>query len=241
MDIEGALTDLSALARGDVVVLHGCCHNPTGADPAPEEWAALAQALGRAGALPLVDLAYLGFGDGLEADAAATRMLAAELPEALVAVSGSKSFGLYRDRAGLLLAVTGTAQTRAAAQSVLAHLNRVTCSFPPDHGARVVTEILSDPALEAAWREELEGMRVRITELRGALARALGRTTNSDRFAPLALHRGMFSRLPLGPGAVAALRERHGIYLVGDGRMNVAGLGEAQVTALAEAVAAEGI
>ncbi len=236
-DRDGALADLSQLASGDVVVLHGCCHNPTGADPDESDWTALEDVIGRSGAVPLIDLAYLGFGDGIDADARATRRLVSALPEAFVAVSGSKSFGLYRDRAGMLLAVAANEAAAKTAQGALAHLNRVAYSFPPDHAGRIVTEILGTPDLEAAWLEELDRMRGRIQRLRSDLATALARTTNSDRFDAVARQRGMFSRLPLAPEAVADLRERHGVYMVGDGRINLAGLSEPQIPALAAAIA----
>ncbi len=237
VDLDGLLADLTELRRDDVVVLHGCCHNPTGADPDAAGWDAIAEAIGRAGAVPLVDLAYLGFGDGIDTDAAATRLLAGRLPVTLVAVSGSKSFGLYRDRAGTLLATTPTETVHDALQSVLSALNRAAYSFPPDHPGRVVTEILTVPLLEAEWRDELEAMRVRIVRLRGLLAAELRRATNSECFDSLVRQKGMFSRLPLPPEMVAALRERDAIYMVGDGRINLAGLSEAGVAPLAAAVA----
>src|SRR5690606_8176938 len=135
VDIEGMLADLAQARQGGLVLLHGCCHNPTGANPTPEEWQAIAAVLEKTGALPLVDLAYQGFGDGLEEDAYATRLLAARLPQVLVAASCSKNFGIYRERAGILLALAPDAATRDLAQGAMAYLNRQTFSFPPDHGA----------------------------------------------------------------------------------------------------------
>lgn len=236
VDAEGMLADLAGAGPRDAVLLHGCCHNPTGADPEPATWAALADLLRERGALPFVDLAYLGFGLGLDLDAAATRMLAGG-GECLVAVSCSKNFGIYRERTGLLMAVAGDEATARVAQSNLAHLNRQNYSFPPDHGARVVSTILGDEALRADWMAELEDTRARMIALREALVAELRRATNSGRFDALLSHRGMFSRLGLSPAQVEALRHDHGIYMVGDSRINVAGLSEATIPVLAAAVA----
>ena len=150
VDLEGMLADLGQVAAGDVVLLHGCCHNPTGANLNLVEWAAVAELLASKGAVPLIDLAYQGFGDGLEADAAPTRLLAARCPEVLIAASCSKNFGIYRERTGLLIGLGSSAQ-RGLIQGNLAFLNRQNYSFPPDHGARLVTMILEDPALTAVW------------------------------------------------------------------------------------------
>ena len=240
-DPAAMLGDLSATGPGDVVLLHGCCHNPTGADLALPDWQALAELLSRTGATPLIDLAYLGFGDGIEADAAGTRLLAAALPETLIAASCSKNFGLYRERAGILLTVTPDAASRARVQQNLAALNRVNFSFPPDHGARLVSMILADPALRADWQHELDEMREGIAALRRQLAAALRERSGSDRFGFLAENRGMFSRLGASPAQVEVLRRDHGIYMVGDSRMNLAGLTPQDVPRLAEAILAAGI
>jgi aromatic-amino-acid transaminase len=237
IDVEGMLEDLGRARAGDVVVLHGCCHNPTGADPDADLWAELATLAERAGLMPLVDLAYQGFGTGLDADAAGTRLLAARLPEVLIAASCSKNFGVYRERTGILVAVAPDAATAALAQGNLAHLNRQNYSFPPDHGARVVQTVLDTPDLRADWEAELDGVRETVIGLREQLAGELRQRTNSDRFDFLARQNGMFSRLGLDSGAVTALRETHGIYLVGDSRMNVAGLNAGTVPILAAAIA----
>ena len=159
VDFSGMLADLGGVKPGDVVVLHGCCHNPTGANPTAEQWAEITALLKAKGAIPFIDLAYQGFGDGLEADAAATRMIAGAVDECLIAVSCSKNFGIYRERAGLIMAITAEPGQRHNAQGTLAFLNRQNYSFPPDHGARVVTTILNDPLLKADWMEELEQVR----------------------------------------------------------------------------------
>ena len=220
VDVEGMLEDLAAARPGDVVLVHGCCHNPTGADPAPEDWERIAGAIEATGATAMVDLAYQGFGEGLDADAAPARLLAARLPEVLIAASCSKNFGIYRERTGALIAVSGSA---GLAQEAMAALNRLNYSFPPDHGARIVQTILGDEALAADWRAELDEVRGHMIGLREALAAELRQRTNSDRFDFLARHRGMFSRLGTTPEQVERLRAEHGIYMVGDGRINVAG------------------
>jgi aromatic-amino-acid transaminase len=234
LDADGMLADLGRVAPGDVVLLHGCCHNPTGANPSAALWAEMADVLTARGAVPFIDLAYQGFGDGLTADAEATRMLAARFPEVLIAASCSKNFGIYRERTGVLIALGGD---RATTQGNLAWLNRQNYSFPPDHGARLVTMILNDPTLRADWMAELEEVRRNMLTLRQSLADALRRATNSDRFDFVAHHRGMFSRLGLTGAQVNLLRDDHGIYMVGDSRINIAGLNAATIPVLAAAVA----
>ena len=234
IDRAGMMADLAGAGRGDLILLHGCCHNPTGADLLPDDWQEIAALCARTGAIPFVDMAYQGFGAGLEADAAGVRLLAAGLPEVLIAASCSKNFGLYRERVGTVLIVT---EAKAAAEGVLAGMNRQNFAFPPDHGARVVQEILGDEALGALWRGELEGMRRAMEGNRRALAVALRAATGSDRFGFLAAHRGMFSLIGATPAQVDRLREDHGIYLVGDGRMNVAGLTPETIPRVARALA----
>ncbi|EAQ03831.1 aspartate aminotransferase [Pseudooceanicola batsensis HTCC2597] len=237
IDIEGMIADLAAAEPGDVVVLHGCCHNPTGADPTAAQWHDIVEALRTSRATVLIDLAYLGFGEGLDADAAATRLVARQLPEVIVAVSCSKNFGLYRDRAGVVLVLSETGAHRDVVQGNLATLNRLAYSFPADHGAKVAETILNDPALHASWTEELGQMRGRINELRRSLADALRSETGSDRFAFLASQNGMFSRLAVPPEDIRRLREEKAIYLIGDGRLNVAGLNAEDIPRLARAIA----
>ena len=236
VDFAGLLADLAGVRAGDVVLLHGCCHNPTGANLTLPEWQQLADLLEARGALPFVDLAYQGFGDGLEADCAPTRMIAARFPEVLIAASCSKNFGIYRERTGILIAVTAPAR-RAVVQANLAFLNRQNYSFPPDHGARVVTTILEDAGLAADWRAELEEIRLSMLGLRRSLADALRLATNSDRYDFIARHRGMFSRLGLSEAQVETLRLADGIYMVSDSRINIAGLNARSVPILAAAIA----
>ena len=241
VDVPGMLTDLAQVAPGDVVLLHGCCHNPTGANPTADQWAEVITLLKSRGAVPLVDLAYQGFGDGLDTDAQATRAVAAAFDECLIATSCSKNFGIYRERTGLLMAISRDAGQTKVTQGTLAFLNRQNYSFPPDHGARVVTMILTDPALRADWEAELEEIRLNMLSLRTALAAELQRLTNTDRFGYLATHRGMFSRLGTTPEVVERLRAEHGIYMVSDSRMNIAGLNATTVPILAKAIIASGV
>ena len=237
VDFPGLIEDFGKVAPGDVVLLHGCCHNPTGANPTTAQWAEMVAVLKARGAIPLVDLAYQGFGDGLEEDAAATRLVADSFPEVPIAASCSKNFGIYRERTGILIAL-GDAARKAVTQGNLNFLNRQNYSFPPDHGARLVTMILEDAALTAEWKAELEEVRLNMLTLRQSLADELRRATNSDRFDFVARHRGMFSRLGLTEAQVNRLREEAGVYMVGDSRINIAGLNAKTVPILAAAIAA---
>ena len=241
VDFAGMMEDLKGVKKGDLVLLHGCCHNPTGANLTAAEWDEVVALLDKTGAVPFVDIAYQGFGDGLEEDGYGTRLLASKLPEVIIAASCSKNFGVYRERTGLLMAIAPEAKSKASAQATLAFLNRQNYSFPPDHGARVVTTILEDDALRADWQAELEDVRAGMLKLRTQLAETLRQRTNSDQFDFIADHRGMFSRLGATPEQVVEMREKYGIYMVGDSRMNIAGLNESTVPVLAEAIVATGV
>jgi aromatic-amino-acid transaminase len=239
VDFEAMMADLAGIGPGDVVLLHGCCHNPTGANLNATQWQSLIAHLQATGATPFIDIAYQGFGDGLEEDAAAVRAVVAALPETIIAASCSKNFGIYRERTGIMMAVSsGDRQT--VIQNNLGHLNRQNYSFPPDHGARVVSMILTDDALRRDWTTELEAVRLGMLDLRQSLADALREASGSDRFGFIAEHRGMFSRLGIAPEKVLQLREDHGIYMVGDSRINIAGLNAKTVPVLAEAIVAVG-
>ena len=241
LDFEGMMTDLAEAKAGDVVLLHGCCHNPTGANPNSSQWQAVVDLLAKTGATPMIDIAYQGFGDGLQEDAAATRLITSSLPETIIAASCSKNFGIYRERTGLLMAVSQDASKHLVTQGTLAYLNRQNFSFPPDHGARLVTMVLTDPDLCEDWKVELEQVRLGMLDLRQQLERELQARAGSDRFSFLAQHRGMFSRLGTTPEMVERLREEHAIYMVGDSRMNIAGLNAQTVPILAQAIIDVGI
>ena len=236
VDFEGMLADIKAIPAGDIVLLHGCCHNPTGANLTSEQEDQIITTLAESGAVPFVDIAYQGFGDGLEKDARFTRKIASQLPECLIAASCSKNFGIYRERTGILMAVSASASLQAITQGNMAFLNRQNFSFPPDHGARLVTMILGDQILRSLWSTELEQTRINMLDLRQQLADELRQRTNSDKFDFLATHRGMFSRLGLSLGTVEILRADFGIYMLGDSRINIAGLNSHTVPILAHAV-----
>ncbi len=238
VDFDGMKADLAGAKPGDVILLHGCCHNPTGANLSPDQWAALTDLIVEHRLVPMIDMAYQGFGDGLDDDAAGVRHMASRVPEMMIAASCSKNFGLYRDRVGVALALSATPEASGVTKANLATLNRLNFSFPPDHGAKVVSIILNDAELRADWMAELEDMRQDMLTLRTGLADALRRETNSDRFDFIADHRGMFSRLGLGPDQVAALRADHGIYMVGDSRVNIAGLPREGLDRIARAMVA---
>ena len=241
VDFAGMQEDLSGLHTGDVVLLHGCCHNPTGANLTLPQWQAVIDAMNDSGAVPMIDIAYQGFGDGLDEDAAATRLVAKSCPETLIAASCSKNFGIYRERTGILMAVAPEGDTRAITQDNLNFLNRQNFSFPPDHGARLVTMILGDAALRGDWQAELEEVRTGMLTLRSQLASELQRRSNSDRFGFVAEHRGMFSLLGASPEQVARMREDFAIYMVGDSRINIAGLNAETVPILAKAMIEVGV
>lgn len=237
VNFEAMMNDLDKIGPEDVVLLHGCCHNPTGANLSLEEWEVLAKHIEARGALPMVDLAYQGFGDGLEKDVAGLRLLAGLVPELLIAASCSKNFGLYRDRVGAALVVSRNADQARITQANLNALNRLNFSFPPDHGAALVALLLGDEELAKDWRDELEAMRLEMLEKRKALAAALRLATNSDRFDFVEAHRGMFSLLGIASETVMAMREEEGIYVVHDSRINIAGLPMDRVNDFAAAIA----
>ncbi|GGX58420.1 aromatic amino acid aminotransferase [Tateyamaria omphalii] len=240
VDFDGMIADLKTAKKGDVILLHGCCHNPTGANLTGPQWDEVIKVLNDTGATPMIDIAYQGFGDGLDADAAGTRAVAAAVPECLIAASCSKNFGIYRERTGILMLVANGTD-KAIAQGTLNFLNRQNYSFPPDHGARLVTMILNDDALRTDWMAELEEMRTGMLDLRERLAKELEQRSGSNRFGFIAQHRGMFSRLGAAPELVVKMREDSGIYMVGDSRMNIAGLNAETVPVLADAIVKAGV
>lgn len=221
---------LSEARSGDILLLHGCCHNPTGTAFSREAWQALASLCNARGLTPFVDLAYQGLGDGLEQDAIGMRSLLEAVSGALVAYSCDKNFGLYRERVGALWIQAPTpALTEVARTNVLA-LSRSLWSMPPDHGAAIVRTILDDPVLAGEWRDELAAMRNRLNEMRTALA------ATHPALAPIARQRGLFSLLPVELDAVTEMRATHGIYMPADARLNIAGLNQANLARFADAL-----
>jgi len=223
---------LEEARAGDIVLVHGCCHNPTGADLDLDQWRALADLVARRGLVPFVDLAYQGLGHGLEADVRGARLLVEAADQALVAHSNDKNFGLYRERTGSLFVKASNPDMAEVVAGNLKVMARTIWSMPPDHGAAIVRIVLDTPDLAADWNAELKEMCARIRSLRSRLA------ASDPRLAYIERQNGMFSILPLGPQAVADLRDNEAIYIAGSGRFNVAGLSDANVDRFAAAVIA---
>ncbi|HEU4650945.1 MAG TPA: aromatic amino acid transaminase [Croceibacterium sp.] len=235
-DLDALKAALAAAGEGDAVLLHGCCHNPTGIDYANAQWDEIAALLAHKPVLPIVDLAYQGLGSGLDDDAYGARKVIATVPEALIAYSCDKNFGLYRDRVGALYIYAQDGEQLGRALSNGHTLARSAWSMPPDHGAAAVRLVLSDKALTARWLDELDQMRSRIRQVRAALGEA-GKAGALD-LTPYARQHGMFAMLPLGKDQIQALREDHGIYMAGSGRINVAGLTVGNLPKFIDALAA---
>jgi len=235
-DADAMFADLWAARAGDVVLLHGCCHNPTGIDMGIEVWQNVAERCAKQGLIPLVDMAYLGLADGLERDAAGLRLMADALGTVLVAASCSKSMGLYCERTGAAMVIGKNGAALRPVGGVLERITRSNYSMPPDHGAAIVAAILGDAALTACWRDELEYMRQRIAGNRRRLDDALAGLGAPVALQNLSRHKGMFSMLPLDAGAMERLRTDHAIYGTQGGRINIAGLAPAQIDRVAGAL-----
>jgi aspartate aminotransferase len=237
IDEAAMLGALGKASPGDVVLLHGACHNPTGVDPSPALWRQIGDLVAERRLLPLVDLAYQGFGNGLADDAAGLLELVRPGAELLVSTSFSKTFSLYAERVGSLIVIAGSAADAAAVQSHVKVAIRVNYSNPPAHGADVVRTILGDEQLRAQWEVELAGMRDRINDNRGALVAALEARSIPGDWGAIAHQRGMFALLGLTSGQVARLKDEHAVYVVGKGRINVAGFTAANLDPFADALA----
>lgn len=238
VDLDALLTGIASMAPGDVICLHACCHNPTGADPAAADWKRIADAVYGGGLLPLLDFAYLGFGDGITEDAVALREFARPGAELFVASSYSKNFGLYSERVGALMVVTGSADVAQTVASQVRSAVRTNYSNPPAHGASVIRTILADAELRAQWEGELAAMRNRINGMRTLLTGSIARRVPDRDFSYIARQRGMFSYSGLTAAQVDALKERFGIYCVRDGRINIAGISSANVDYVCDGIAA---
>ncbi|MFB7112720.1 aromatic amino acid transaminase [Streptomyces sp. NPDC056291] len=224
--------------RGDLLLIQGCCHNPTGTELQAAEWAAVTDAVIAAGVVPFIDVAYYGLGNGLEQDLAGTRYIAERVPETLIAVSAAKAFGLYNERVGLALVLTDPSRARTV-RGTLENIARIVYSQPPHHGAAIVADILGDPVLRANWASELDSMRRRIDRLRaGFLDELAPEVQERPEWQALRSHRGMFTTLPLGREAMVWLREDFAVYGTDGGRLNIAGLPAGRVSDLAAAVSA---
>ena len=231
IDIDGLIAGFDKAERGDAVILQACCHNPLGADFNAAQWEALTEAVNRRGIIPFLDLAYQGFGDGLEQDVAGARYMLARVPNAVIAVSAAKNFGVYRERVGACF-VKAPASARAATQSNLFSLARANYSMPPDHGASCVRVVLSDAGLRQMWADELDEIREHMKKTRATLAAA---RINSIPMHLVAAQKGMFTSLPLSEAQVVRLREEFGVYMTDAARINVAGLPANEVDRFIEA------
>jgi aromatic-amino-acid transaminase len=227
---DSMMSSLATAREGDVVLLHGVCHNPTGADLNAEQWAQVTRVIGERGLLPFVDIAYQGFGRGLDEDSAGLRGLLAACDEVIAAQSCDKSFSVYRDRVGALFVKTGSAGATATAMAHVFQRAREMWSMPPDHGAAAVHIILDDPKLAADWRVELDAMRDRINSVRRRIAAA------DPRLGFIGEQLGMFSMLPLSKAQVVALRDKHAIYMADSGRFNVVGMADGSIDRFVSAV-----
>jgi aromatic-amino-acid transaminase len=238
LNFPGMLAALNRAEPGTVVVLHACCHNPTGVDPDPQQWRQIVECVRQRGLVPFLDIAYQGFGEGLEPDSAAVRLVASAGIDALVASSFSKSFSLYGERVGALTLLTASRDAAARVLSQLKRVIRTNYSNPPTHGASLVTAVLASAELRAQWDKELAGMRERIRSMRGALVDGLARRGVSTDFSFVRRQRGMFSYSGLTSAQVDRLREQHAVYAVSTGRICVAALNSGNIDAVCEAVAA---
>ncbi len=237
LDLDAMLGALREIPAGDTVLLHGCCHNPTGIDPTEAQWEQIADTVYERGLLPLLDFAYQGFSDGIDADAVGLRALARPGAELIVCSSFSKNFGLYRDRVGALTMVTADADVAARVTSQLKRCIRTNYSNPPAHGGNIVTTILGSDSLSQLWRQEVDQMRDRINGMRRSLVETLAAKGVTRDFSFITNQRGMFSFSGLTPEQVDALRDRHSVYAVRSGRINVAGITPANIDRLCSAIA----
>ncbi|MCP1469762.1 aromatic-amino-acid transaminase [Sphingobium sp. OAS761] len=230
IDFDAMVSALTEARAGDMLLLHGCCHNPTGTQFSQEQWMALAGLCLQRGIIPFIDLAYQGLGDGMEEDAQGARHMLAAVPDALLAYSCDKNFAVYRDRVGALFIHSGTESSLELARTNALTIARSLWSMPPDHGAAVVRTILDNPALRTDWEDELADMRRRLQIVRQGLASA------DPLLAPIATQRGLFSRLPIHADAIATVRRTHGIYMPADGRINIAGLNQTNLSRFVDGV-----
>ncbi len=236
--IDAMLETLRQVPAGDLVLLHACCHNPSGLDPSEDEWRAIADVIVERELVPFIDMAYQGFAESINADAFPVRHMAGRVPEMIVTNSCSKNFGLYRDRVGTLSILSADAASRDTVYSQVNNVVRTIYSVPPDHGAVVVATILNDPELKAAWRVELATMRARLREMRVLLNDALTARAPEHDFSHLVRAVGMFCFLGVTAEQVARLKKDYGVYMVDSSRINTAGITAHNVNYLADAIAA---
>lgn len=236
VDTARMLSDLEHAGPKDVVLLHGCCHNPTGADIDFSAWKAVTELANKNGFVPFVDIAYQGFGDGLLEDAQGLRYMAERVEEMLITTSCSKNFGLYRERTGTAMVLAKNETETANAKGKLLTLARTTYTMPPDYGAALVKTVLQSEPLTAIWKKELVGMQQRLLTLRQTLCNQLRNQHNTSQFDFIEKHKGMFTMLGLTSDQMVRLREEFGIYGVADSRINIAGLTEKDIPYVADAI-----
>ena len=237
LNFEGMIECLEGIPSGDVILLHACCHNPTGMDPTLNQWKEIVEVIVKRNLIPFIDCAYQGLANGLEEDAIAIRLMAESVDELIISSSCSKNFGLYRDRVGALTVLSKDADSSINARSNALRIARTMCSMPPDHGAAAVSYILSNDELYNKWIIELDAVRERLKGMRIQLQKALAERTDKVDFSHIVIANGMFSYLGVTPEQVQRLKEDYGIYMEGLGRINVAGITEANVSYFADSVA----
>lgn len=230
------IDSLKSIPKGDVVLFHGCCHNPTGGDLTQSQWRDVLEVTEQQGFLPFFDIAYQGFGDGIDEDAYAVRLFAERLPEIIIAASCSKNFGLYRERVGLAAIITESSALKDIAQSQIQNVARGIYSMPPSYGGALVNMVLSDAALKQEWIDEVDAMRNRMRSLRNMLVTSLNEKGASKDFSFVNEQKGMFSYLCISPEQVRQMRANHSVYFVDSSRVNIAGINHNNVEALAEAL-----
>ena len=236
LDFDAMCASIKTIPKGDIILLHGCCHNPTGIDPTPEQWAQIGDLLAEQGVLPLVDFAYQGLAAGIEQDRAGLLELTKKVKQMLICSSFSKNFGLYRERTGALTVVADSADQAATVMSQVKLRIRYNYSNPPSHGGQIVATVLSDKELKARWIEEVADIRNRINEMRHLLVKTLKEKGLKEDFSPIIEQSGMFSVTRLTKEQVTQLREKYSIYIVDSGRINVAGLTHDNMDRLCEAL-----
>lgn len=238
LKFDEMMAKLATIGKDDVVLLHACCHNPSGMDLTNEQWDEVIKLTAQQGFTPLIDMAYQGFGDGVDEDAYGVRQMAAQVENMILCSSCSKNFGLYRERIGACSIMGSTSAQADVAQSVLLYVVRCIYSMPPAHGAAIVETILGTPALKQQWLDELKVMRDRINGNRAMLVNQLKANGVERDFGFIARQKGMFSFLGVNPAQVERLKQEHSIYMVGSSRISVAGISEANVDYLATSIAA---
>ncbi|MET0733548.1 MAG: amino acid aminotransferase [Casimicrobiaceae bacterium] len=238
LDFDGMRAALEGMPACSIVVLHACCHNPTGVDPTPAQWCTILDIVRKRGLIPFLDIAYQGFADGIDADGVVVRQFAATAGPLFVSNSFSKSFSLYGERVGALSVVSADRDEAARVLSQLKRVVRANYSNPPTHGGQIVASVLSDPKRRAVWEAELAGMRVRIREMREALKAKLAQRQPTADFSYVTDQRGMFSYTGLSKAQVARLRDEFSVYAVDTGRICVAALNSHNLDAVADAIAA---